>query len=76
MILRRTCKQVAALLIAREDRQIALSDRVAVRLHMMACDACPDFERQILLMRRVMRLWRDADDASAQADDGEGDGAR
>ena len=69
MMLRRTCKQVAALLIAREDREIALSDRVAVRLHMMACDACPDFERQILLMRKVMHHWREADEAPAPASD-------
>ena len=72
MILRRTCKQVAALLIAREDRLIALNDRVALRLHMMACDACPDFERQVLMMRTVMRRWREADDATAPAGDEQG----
>jgi hypothetical protein len=70
MILRRTCRQVAALLIAREDRAIDLSDRVALRLHLMACDACPDFERQVLLMRTVMQRWRDHDVTPSEPDDG------
>jgi hypothetical protein len=58
MVLRRTCKQIAALLVAREDRDIGISDRVALRLHMMACQACPQFERQILTMRNAMKQWR------------------
>lgn len=58
MILRRTCKQVASLLIAREDRTLPLADRLALRLHMAACKACPKFERQVLTMRNALRQWR------------------
>lgn len=58
MILRRTCKQVAALLIAREDRALPVFDRIALRLHLAACQACPVFERQILTVRSAMRQWR------------------
>lgn len=68
MILRRTCKEVAALLVAREDRALPLADKVALRLHLVACDACPKFERQLLLMRRAFGRWRHqvpADDAPA-----------
>jgi len=46
------------LLIANEDRMISLPDRVRVRLHMMACKTCPNFERQLLTMRNAMRQWR------------------
>ena len=58
MILRRTCKEVAALLIAREDRALPAVERVALRLHLAACRACPVFERQILTMRNAMERWR------------------
>lgn len=58
MILRRTCKQVAALLIAREDRKLPVADRIALRLHLAACQACPIFERQILTVHNAMRQWR------------------
>jgi hypothetical protein len=57
----RTCKQTAALLLAREDRHIGLADTVALRLHLLACKACPKFERQLLTMRNAMRQWRNYD---------------
>lgn len=56
--LRRTCKEVAALLVAREDRDLAFVDQVALRLHLAACDACPRFERQLALMRHAFGRWR------------------
>ena len=58
MILRRTCKEVAALLVAREDRALPTVERVALRLHLAACAACPKFERQLLTMRNAFRRWR------------------
>lgn len=56
--MRRTCKEVAALLIAREDRVIRLDDRVAMQIHLLACKACPNFERQLLTLRQAMKQWR------------------
>ncbi len=56
--LKRTCKEVTALVVAREDRELSLLDRLAVRMHMGICAACPKFERQILLMRHAMFQWR------------------
>ncbi len=65
-LLRRTCKQSAALLIAREDRALSLPDTVALRLHLFACKACPQFENQLLTMRLAMARWRHyADEAAA-----------
>jgi hypothetical protein len=58
MILRRTCKQVAALLVAQEDRELPVVERMALRLHLAACSACPRFERQLLTLRNSMRRWR------------------
>ena len=56
--LRRTCKQVSALLVAREDRALPVVERVALRLHLAACNACPLFERQLLTMRNALHSWR------------------
>ncbi len=66
-LLRRTCKQAAALVIAREDRALNLPDNVALRLHLLACKACPKFEQQVLTLRAAMGKWRnytDSDDAA------------
>lgn len=54
----RTCREVAALLVAREDRALGLADRLALRMHMAICDACPRFERQMLSLRNSMQQWR------------------
>ena len=57
-LLRRTCRQAAALLIAREDRVLNLPDRLALKLHLLACEACPKFENQVLTLRAAMGKWR------------------
>ena len=57
-LLMRTCKEAAALLIAREDRSLAISDAVALKLHLLACKACPRFENQVLTLRAAMGKWR------------------
>jgi hypothetical protein len=59
MILRRTCKEAAALLVAREDRALPMVERVALRLHLAACQACPKFERQLAVMRKALKRWRE-----------------
>jgi len=56
--LMRTCRQAAALLVAREDRALSMSDTVALRLHLLACKTCPQFENQLLTMRLAMSRWR------------------
>jgi hypothetical protein len=66
-LLRRTCKEVAALLVAREDRDLPLAEQVALRLHLAACDTCPRFERQLQLMREAFGRWRKHAESDADA---------
>lgn len=61
----RTCREVSALLLAREDRGLSLPERLAIRIHFMICEACPRFERQLLTMRGAFDQWR------AYRDDGD-----
>ncbi|MDT8990403.1 zf-HC2 domain-containing protein [Curvibacter sp. APW13] len=56
--MQRTCKEAAALMVAREDRSLGLADRLALRMHLLVCKACPRFERQMLTMRNSMKQWR------------------
>jgi hypothetical protein len=56
--LMRTCKEVTALVIAREDRELPLTEQMALRMHLAICKACPTFERQVMTMRNAMKLWR------------------
>jgi hypothetical protein len=45
-------------MVAREDRALSLADRIALRLHLLACKACPRFERQMLNMKNNLKQWR------------------
>jgi len=56
--LMRSCKEVTALVVAREDRTLPVTERLALRMHLAICKACPRFERQMLTMRNAMRQWR------------------
>ncbi len=56
--LMRSCREVAAMLVAREDRALSRADRIALRLHLLMCDTCPRFEKQMLSMRNGLRQWR------------------
>ncbi len=70
---RRTCREVSALLIAREDRELPLAERVALRLHLAICQACPRFERQLLTMRNAMKQWRNYEvDETSEGEAGQG----
>ena len=55
---KRTCKEVSALLVAGEDSELPLVERVALCVHLAMCEACPRFERQLLTMRNAMKQWR------------------
>lgn len=63
--LMRTCKEVTALVIAREDQALPWHERLALRLHMRICAACPKFERQVLTMRNAMQQWRNYQETDA-----------
>lgn len=73
MKLRRTCREAAALILTREDRALPWSDRVALRLHLAMCKACPHFASQIRLMGEAMGQWRgyvERGDGDQEADRG------
>ena len=58
MLLCRTCREVTALVLQAQDRALPWRERLAVRLHMLACQACPRFAAQVALMRRASARWR------------------
>ena len=53
------CTRAHRLLSERLDNAIAPADRWRLRLHLMVCDMCSRFERQIDLMRVAIRKLGD-----------------
>jgi len=52
------CREVTQLVLQGLDRKLSPAERLAVRMHMLICKACPRFERQVALMQRAMGAWR------------------
>ncbi|PZP30388.1 MAG: hypothetical protein DI603_14775 [Roseateles depolymerans] len=52
------CRETTQKVLQGEDRRLPLRDRLAVKLHQLACDHCRRFERQVGLMRAAGARWR------------------
>lgn len=58
----RTCREVAALISAREDRSLSTTERVVVRAHAFICRRCTRWEKQVAFMSQSMKVWRNYKD--------------
>ncbi|MGC8508118.1 MAG: zf-HC2 domain-containing protein [Thiomonas sp.] len=56
--LHRTCREVAALILAREDRTLNPAERLSIRIHFLMCKACPNFAQEVQVMRSALKNWR------------------
>lgn len=53
-----TCRDVTHLVLEGEERPLSLTERWAMRLHWLICDACRNFRQQSAGMRVAMDRWR------------------
>ncbi|MBT9455150.1 MAG: zf-HC2 domain-containing protein [Burkholderiaceae bacterium] len=58
MKLMKNCREVTGLTLQSLDRELSWQERLAVRLHMVICSACPKFARQAQFMRSAMGRWK------------------
>lgn len=56
-----SCKDTSVLLSQAQDRPLGLRERILLRLHLLVCDGCTHFSRQLVLMRAAIRRLRDGD---------------
>jgi hypothetical protein len=56
--LNRSCREVTRLVLESEDRELVLSERMALEVHWRICDGCIKFRDQARLMREAMKRWR------------------
>lgn len=57
-----TCRETSALLSQTQDRKLTLFERVGLRLHLVACNGCRQFERQLAFMRSAVKRYLEGDD--------------
>ena len=49
-----SCKQASRLLSEAMDRELALTERLALRVHIAICTACKRVEKQLEVLRRAV----------------------
>jgi len=54
----RSCREVTRLVLESEERELPLSDRLALQIHWRICEGCSRFREQTRLMREAMSRWR------------------
>jgi hypothetical protein len=54
-----TCKEASVLMSQAQDRALGLRERTLLRLHLLICAGCSNFNRQLALMRAALRRLRD-----------------
>lgn len=58
-ILTPTCEVVSQKLSYSMDKPLPLSDRIKIRLHLMVCELCTRYEKQLKAMRKMLDLHAD-----------------
>ena len=54
-----TCKEAARLVSQGLDRRLGLAERLALRLHLLVCDGCTNFSKQVAFLRRSLSRLAD-----------------
>ena len=52
-----SCKDASRLISQMQDGDLPFGQRLRVRVHLLFCDACTQFERQVRYLRDVMRRY-------------------
>ena len=52
------CKDASRLISQMQDQRLTPGKRWLVRLHLLFCDACRHFERQLAVLREAMLRYR------------------
>lgn len=56
-----TCKEVSMLLSQAQDASPGLRATLNMKLHLMLCDGCTNFQKQLEFIRVALRQYRDRD---------------
>jgi Putative zinc-finger len=48
------CKEASRLVSQGLDRRLGLAERAALRLHLLVCEGCANFSKQVKFLRKAM----------------------
>jgi hypothetical protein len=54
-----SCREATRLVSQRLDRRLPFGRRLALRVHLLICDGCSNFSKQVLFLRKAMKRLAD-----------------
>jgi hypothetical protein len=54
-----SCKDASRLISQLQDGNVSLGRRLLIRIHLLGCDACSRFDRQLSVLREAMRKYKE-----------------
>lgn len=64
------CRQVTRLISEGQERELSLSEKVSLKMHLMMCSGCKNFSLQIPFLSQAMKAyakgWNEADDEKSK----------
>lgn len=64
------CEEITRLASEGMDRPLGLRERAGMKLHMMMCDGCSNFARQMKTLRTISRAYAKARNGGSEGEDG------
>lgn len=49
-----TCKQATKLMSEQQDRPLKARERISLRMHLLMCAGCANFDRQLKFVRKAL----------------------
>jgi hypothetical protein len=56
-----SCKETSMLLSQAQERRLGIRERIGLQLHLLLCDGCTNFRKQLDFIRTAVRRYRDKD---------------
>jgi len=54
-----SCKEASRLVSQGLDRRLGFAERLGLRLHLLICDGCTNFSKQVAFIRKAMARLAD-----------------
>lgn len=59
------CKNATRLISESQDRALSASEKLTLRVHLLMCSGCRNFNRQVPFLSQVMRAYAQGQDDKA-----------
>ena len=66
-----SCKEATRMCSESLDRRLNLRERLTLKMHLMMCSGCTNYDRQMAYLRAIARRYAQGEAADTRSSDGE-----